>query len=55
MTKIVAIKIYQIDLPLKEGRYSWADGKYVEVFGPTGTLPTRLSGFWDARWGLDLT
>ena len=35
MTKIFAIKIYQIDLPLKEGRYSWADGKYVEVFDST--------------------
>ena len=33
--KITAINVYQIDLPLKEGRYSWADGKFVEVFDCT--------------------
>lgn len=33
--KIAAIRIYQIDLPLKEGRYAWADGKYVDVFDST--------------------
>ena len=33
--KIAAISVYQVDLPLKEGRYSWADGKYVEVFDST--------------------
>jgi L-alanine-DL-glutamate epimerase-like enolase superfamily enzyme len=33
--KITAIKVYQVDLPLKEGRYAWADGKYVEVFDST--------------------
>lgn len=33
--KIEAIKVYQIDLPLKEGRYSWADGKFVDVFDCT--------------------
>lgn len=33
--QITAINVYQIDLPLKEGRYSWADGKYVEVFDCT--------------------
>lgn len=30
--KIVGIRVYQTDLPLAEGRYSWADGKFVEVF-----------------------
>jgi L-alanine-DL-glutamate epimerase-like enolase superfamily enzyme len=30
--KITAIKVYQVDLPLKERRYSLADGKSVEVF-----------------------
>ena len=35
MPKITEIKMYQVDLPLKEGRYSWADGKYVEVFDST--------------------
>ncbi|MFP6741806.1 MAG: cis-3-hydroxy-L-proline dehydratase [Alphaproteobacteria bacterium] len=33
--KITAINVYQVDLPLKEGRYSWADGKFVEVFDCT--------------------
>ena len=33
--KITSINIYQVDLPLKEGRYSWADGKFVEVFDCT--------------------
>lgn len=33
--KITAIKVYQVDLPLKEGRYAWADGKYVDVFDST--------------------
>ena len=33
--KIAAIRTYRIDLPLKEGRYAWADGKYVDVFDST--------------------
>lgn len=33
--KITAIKAWQIDLPLKEGRYSWSGGNYVEVFDST--------------------
>lgn len=33
--KIAAIKVCQVDLPLKEGRYTWADGKSVEVFDST--------------------
>jgi len=33
--KITAITVYQVDLPLKEGRYAWADGKYVDVFDST--------------------
>ena len=33
--KIAAIKVYQVDLPLVEGRYSWSEGKYVEVFDST--------------------
>ncbi len=33
--KSTAIRVYQTDLPLVEGRYSWADGKYVEVFDST--------------------
>lgn len=33
--KIAAIRAYQVDLPLVEGRYTWAGGKYVEVFDST--------------------
>ena len=33
--KITAIKAYQVDLALKEGRYSWSNGNYVEVFNST--------------------
>lgn len=33
--KIESINVYQVDLPLKEGRYSWSEGKYVEVFDCT--------------------
>lgn len=33
--KITGIKAWQVDLPLKEGRYSWSNGNYVEVFDST--------------------
>lgn len=33
--KITAIRAWQIDLPLKEGRYSWSNGNFVEVFDAT--------------------
>ncbi|GGB34405.1 muconate-lactonizing protein [Roseibium aquae] len=33
--KISALTVYQVDLPLKEGRYSWSNGNYVEVFDST--------------------
>ncbi|HEV7276485.1 MAG TPA: cis-3-hydroxy-L-proline dehydratase [Devosiaceae bacterium] len=33
--KITGIKAWQIDLPLKEGRYSWSNGNFVEVFDST--------------------
>jgi L-alanine-DL-glutamate epimerase-like enolase superfamily enzyme len=33
--KITRIAAYQIDLPLNEGSYKWADGKSVEVFDST--------------------
>ena len=33
--KITAIRVYQVDLPVKEGRYAWSEGKYVEVFDST--------------------
>lgn len=33
--KISGITVYQLDLPLLEGRYAWADGKYVDIFDST--------------------
>lgn len=33
--QITAIKAWQIDLPLKEGRYNWSNGNFVEVFDST--------------------
>ena len=33
--KITAIHIYQVDLPLKEGRYSWSNGNFVDMFDAT--------------------
>ena len=46
--KIDAIKVYQVDLPLKEGRYTWSDGRFVEVFDSTVIeliTDSGLSGF----------
>jgi len=33
--KITRIAAYQVDLPLKEGRYAWSEGKSVDVFDST--------------------
>lgn len=33
--KITGIKAWQVDLPLKEGRYSWSNGNFVETFDST--------------------
>ena len=33
--KITGIKVYQVDLPLHEGSYSWSEGKSVDVFDST--------------------
>jgi L-alanine-DL-glutamate epimerase-like enolase superfamily enzyme len=33
--KITALKAWQIDLPLREGRYSWSNGNFVDVFDST--------------------
>ncbi|NNJ24388.1 cis-3-hydroxy-L-proline dehydratase [Alienimonas chondri] len=33
--KIENINVYQVDLPLREGRYSWSEGKSVDVFDST--------------------
>lgn len=33
--KITGINVYQVDLPLYEGNYSWSEGKSVDVFDAT--------------------
>ncbi|MBL4883885.1 MAG: mandelate racemase/muconate lactonizing enzyme family protein [Planctomycetaceae bacterium] len=33
--KITGFKVYQVDLPLVEGNYSWSEGKSVDVFDST--------------------
>ncbi len=33
--KISGLKVYQVDLPLHEGQYSWSEGKSVDVFDST--------------------
>jgi cis-L-3-hydroxyproline dehydratase len=33
--KITGFKVYQVDLPLHEGNYSWSEGKSVDVFDST--------------------
>jgi len=33
--RIVSIRAYQVDLPLKEGRYSWSNDNFVDVFDST--------------------
>ncbi|MEV8467538.1 cis-3-hydroxy-L-proline dehydratase [Fluviibacterium sp. DFM31] len=33
--KITKLNVYQVDLPLKEGRYNWSNGNFVEVFDST--------------------
>ena len=46
--KITAIRGWQVDLPLKEGRYSWSNGNFVDVFDSTVVAietDTGLSGY----------
>jgi cis-L-3-hydroxyproline dehydratase len=33
--KITEINAWQVDLPLKEGRYSWSNGNFIDVFDST--------------------
>ena len=47
--KIQRIDMYQVDLPLKEGRYSWSGGKSVDVFDSTVVSVTTDSGL--VGWG----
>jgi len=47
--EITAIKVYQIDLPLHEGKYQWSEGKYVEVFDSTVVCIETSTGL--QGWG----
>lgn len=42
---ISGISIYQVDLPLHEGNYSWSEGKSVEVFDSTVIRVDTDAGF----------
>ena len=33
--KIKKVSVYQVDLPLQEGNYSWSEGKSVDIFDST--------------------
>lgn len=33
--RITALNVFQVDLPLKEGRYRWSNGNFVDVFDST--------------------
>ena len=33
--KITAIRIYQVGLPLREGRYNWSGGNFMGLFDST--------------------
>jgi L-alanine-DL-glutamate epimerase-like enolase superfamily enzyme len=47
--KITAIRAYRVELPLREGRYSWSNGNFVEVFDSTVVEVTTDAGL--TGWG----
>lgn len=47
--KITGILAWQVDLPLKEGRYSWSNGNFVEVFDSTVVAVETDAGI--TGWG----
>ena len=49
--KITGIKVYQVDLPLHEGNYSWSEGKSVDVFDSTVVAvetDSKITGYGEA-------
>jgi L-alanine-DL-glutamate epimerase-like enolase superfamily enzyme len=44
--KITRIDVYQVDLPLNEGKYSWSEGKSVDVFDSTVVQVHTDTGVW---------
>ena len=47
--KITSLAVYQVDLPLKEGRYAWSGGKSVSVFDATVVAVETDAGI--TGWG----
>ena len=43
--RITEITVWQVDLPLKEGKYSWSGGKSVSVFDSTVVRVETDAGF----------
>ena len=46
---VTRIRAYQIDLPLREGRYAWSGGNAVEVFDATVVAIDTAGGL--TGWG----
>ena len=46
---ITRIRAYQVDLPLREGRYAWSGGNAVEVFDATVVAVDTAGGL--TGWG----
>ncbi len=47
--KITSIRVYQVDLPLREGSYKWSGGKSVDVFD--STVVEVLTDAGASGWG----
>jgi L-alanine-DL-glutamate epimerase-like enolase superfamily enzyme len=47
--KITRLRAYQVDLPLREGRYTWSSGHFVEVFDSTVVAVETDAGI--TGWG----
>ena len=44
--RITAIRAWRVELPVAEGRYTWSDGRYVEVFDNTVVQVETDAGIW---------
>ena len=47
--RITGIRVWRVELPLHEGRYSWSDGNFVEVFDTTVVAVDTDAGL--TGWG----
>ena len=53
--KITGIRVYQVDLPLHEGNYSWSEGKSVDVFDSTVVIVDTDAGISGVGEGVTVT